>query len=205
MYFDEVASKWDTQLRIERAKILAHEIVESLPDTTTYCGLELGCGTGLIAFELSSRFKQVTCIDSSKEMLKIVETKIQELQTNNVSIGNVDMLNKSIFHNKFDVIYSSMVFHHITDTNEMIEQLYNMLKPGGYLIIVDLDEENGNFHKQEKDFIGHNGFNRGKLEELLKSNNLINISSKTVFAGKKQLQEQTINYSLFLFRCQKIG
>lgn len=36
MYFDGFASKWDTQMTIKRAKILAHQISGSLPDTTLF-------------------------------------------------------------------------------------------------------------------------------------------------------------------------
>jgi hypothetical protein len=60
-----------------------------------------------------------------------------------------------------------MALHHIIDTRNTLKNLYEMLVSDGYLCIVELVEDDGSFHKLEKDFNGHNGFNQDKLKSLL--------------------------------------
>ncbi|WP_291648381.1 hypothetical protein [Clostridium sp.] len=60
-----------------------------------------------------------------------------------------------------------MVFHHISNVEDKLKRLYKLLKKDGYLIIIDLDEEDGSFHKNEKGFCGHNGFKREYLKDIL--------------------------------------
>ena len=52
MSFDNYAKTWDTEKRINRAKIISNEISNSIDIHKNYSAMEFGCGTGLVSFNL---------------------------------------------------------------------------------------------------------------------------------------------------------
>lgn len=203
MYFDEKASEWDTEMRRERAKVLADSICLNIGKTEQFTGLEIGCGTGLISFELSTRFKKIYCVDTSVEMLRVLEDKKKAFGVGNIYPKGIDFLNETEIFGQIDLIFSSMVFHHIIDIDSELNLLHKHLKKNGKIIIIDLDKEDGRFHQDEKDFCGHNGFDRSLLQTLMEQNNFTNIEFITVYNGKKSLANEVIDYSLFMCTATK--
>ena len=47
---------------------------------------------------------------------------------------------------KFDLIFTQMVLHHVSDIETIINRLSQLLNPGGYLAVADLYEEDGSFY-----------------------------------------------------------
>ena len=84
MSFDNYAKTWDTDKRINRAKIIANEISNSIDINENYSAMEFGCGTGLVSFNLYDKFKSITLIDSSKGMIDILNSKINKYEVNNM-------------------------------------------------------------------------------------------------------------------------
>lgn len=197
MNFDKRALTWDDEYRVGRAKIIAQEIKNTVPINSEYTALEFGCGTGLISFNLYEELKNVTLVDTSKGMIQVVNSKIKEYNANNMKAYEKD-INKEFFKEKYDAIYTSMVLHHINNLQETLETLGAMLNEGGYLCIVDLTKDDGSFHKNEKDFSGHNGFEEGELKVLLNKAGLEDITYKVFFNGKKEIEGEEVDYSLFI-------
>jgi ubiquinone/menaquinone biosynthesis C-methylase UbiE len=104
---------------------------------------------------------------------------------------------------KFDIVYNSMVLHHIHDTESIIKNFYKLINKDGYLCIVDLNEEDGSFHKEFPDFDGHNGFNQDDLKNILINAGFKDVESHTFFNDKKVIEDQIIDYSLFLMKARK--
>ena len=75
MSFDDYARTWDTERRINRAKIVADKIADSVDIDRNYSAMEFGCGTGLVSFNLYDKFKRITLIDTSKGMIDILNSK----------------------------------------------------------------------------------------------------------------------------------
>ena len=97
-----------------------------------------------------------------------------------------------------------VLLHHIEDTEGITRNFYELLNEDGYLCIVDLNEEDGSFHKNYPDFNGHNGFNQNELKNILISNGFKNVESKTFYYDEKIIEGEKINYSLFLMKARKI-
>ncbi|EKQ51491.1 MULTISPECIES: class I SAM-dependent methyltransferase [unclassified Clostridium] len=198
MSFDEYAKNWDTEKRIKRAKVVAEEIIKSISDNENKSAMEFGCGTGLVSFNIYDKFNKVTLIDSSQGMIDILNSKINTYKIDNMVGQHLDIVNGDELNEKFDVIYNSMVLHHIHDIKLITNKFYNLLNEGGYLCIVDLNEEDGSFHKEYPDFDGHNGFNQEKLKRILASSGFYHIESKTFYQDEKIIDNEKINYSLFI-------
>lgn len=203
MSFDEYAKNWDTDRRIQRAKIIADKIGSFISSDKKYSAMEFGCGTGLISFNLYDRFRSITLVDTSKEMIDVVNSKIENYQVNNMIPCKGDILNDELIHTKYDVIYNSMALHHIKDTAAIINKFYELLNDDGYLCIVDLDEEDGSFHKEYPDFDGHNGFNQGELKKVLIKAGFNEVESETFYFDQKNIDGKMVNYSLFIMKAAK--
>lgn len=203
MGFDECAGNWDTVERIERAKIVANEILSSIDIDENCTAMEFGCGTGLVSFNLIDKFKHIALIDSSKGMIDILNSKISSCKANNMTTYELELTDESMLDIRFDVIYNSMVLHHVQDTKAIIKNFYELLNDEGYLCIVDLDEEDGSFHKEYSDFDGHNGFNQVELKSVLVDAGFKDIVSNTFFFDVKIIEDESINYSLFLMKARK--
>lgn len=204
MNFDKNALNWDTEKRINRAKIIAHEIFKSIPIKEGYQALEFGCGTGLVSFNLVDKFEHITLIDSSEGMIQKLKDKIKDCKVRNMTAMKLDInedVNKLV--HKFDVIYTSMAMHHIKDIERTLKNLYTIIKDGGYICLVDLDEDDGSFHKLEKDFDGHNGFKQSEMKELFEKIGFQDVISYSFYKDAKIIEEERVDYSLFIMTGKK--
>ena len=60
-----------------------------------------------------------------------------------------------------------MTLHHLADIDCILAKLFHCLKPGGIIVLADIDEEDGSFHKDNPEGGMHHGFNRKKLARNL--------------------------------------
>jgi ubiquinone/menaquinone biosynthesis C-methylase UbiE len=199
MDFDIQSITWDDEIRKNRAKLIAQEISKSIQIEKQYTALEFGCGTGLISFCLNDKFEMITLVDTSKGMVDVLNSKIKAFEIDNMKVYQIDINENHILPgDSYDVIYTSMALHHIIDTKATIKNLYRLLKLNGYLCIVDLDEEDGSFHKEERDFNGHNGFNQNVLKNILLEIGFKEVDTNTFYEDLKVVEEMNVKYSLFL-------
>lgn len=204
MNFNDLAENWDTEQRVRRAKIISNEIFKSIDVKKDYCALDFGCGTGLVSFYLYDKFKQITLVDTSKGMIDKLNIKINDSNIQNMKAYQLDINDRCELLGKFDVIYTSMALHHIKDIKNSLEILYKMLNNNSYLCIIDLIEDDGSFHKQEKDFHGHNGFNTEALSKVLEEVGFKNINTHVFYKDNKNIGDLTVDYSLFLMVGKKM-
>lgn len=201
--FDQLALSWDDDpRRVERAKVIAHEIIAAIPDLNDMTGFEYGCGTGLLSFNLHRYLKRVVLGDNSAGMLDALQRKISQNNVTNMETVNVDLEKDSLPEGEYDVIYTLMTLHHIIDLDKVIGEFHKALKSAGTICIADLDEEDGSFHGT--DFIGHNGFNRIELAERLKKLGFSDVNSKLCFEVIKTTSDgMTRKYPVFLMMGRK--
>ncbi|WP_346878503.1 class I SAM-dependent methyltransferase [Clostridium sp. UBA7791] len=196
MHFDEESKKWDTECRVQRAKKISTEIENYLDKDNNLRALEFGCGTGLISENLTYRFSDILMMDLSEGMIEQLKLKIEKNKIKNMKTwcGDLFQFNDN---KKFDVIYTSMVFHHIEDLPKVIKKLYDLLNKEGKLIVVDLCPDNGGFHDEVQDFSGHNGFKLTEMEGLIEEAGLEVIGSKIFYSGMKKSEGKEQPYQLF--------
>lgn len=197
MDFNAQAIHWDTGRRKQRAKQISALIREKLEFTGDEVLLDYGCGTGLISFNLSQGVGTVVGYDSSLQMLEVFNSKIDSnkiLSTNSLESYN----------NHFDCVVSSMVFHHIMNLDEALDDVYRIMKVDGKLLIVDLDLDDGSFHRDELDFKGHNCFERNQFKSLVESHGFACIELETALRDNKRSDDKELQYSLFYLYAKKV-
>lgn len=71
------------------------------------------------------------------------------------------------------------------------------------MCIVDLNEDDGRFHGEENDFVGHNGFSQNRLGSICAGSGFHNIHTYTFYYDKKKVKGEEVHYSLFIMICEK--
>ena len=183
--FDIAAGDWDKEhRRIELAKAIASRIA-MLPLHPDMQAMEYGCGTGLVGLELAPRLGSLIAADSSPGMLETLRKKISEQGIKNVFPRRLDLHHDDCAQD-FELIFSAMTLHHLTDVDRILAKFSGCLKIGGLLALADLDEEDGSFHQQNPDGVVHHGFSRDKLAEKLERLGFTDIQSDTVHTIRRR-------------------
>lgn len=202
-YFDTVASCWDkSPVKVERAEITALKIKE-IHFGSYNSIVDFGSGTGLLGVHLKDTFDHVHLVDSSEKMLQIAQIKIAEANINNIETLQVDKL--SALTSKHSAIVTLMTLHHIPDVNEFFTDAYSVLEDNGMMIIADLYEDDGSFHKHNPSFNGHNGFNISALTAIAERAGFIVQSVEQYYEmWQENFDGDEASYPLFLFVVKKL-
>ena len=200
--FDSMAKSWDDNpMHLERSKQVALKMLEILPLKREMSALEYGAGTGILSFLLSEKLNHITMMDSSVEMVKVMDEKVHVRGLSNL-LPVCYNLEKERSNAKYDLIFNQMVLHHITDIQAIFEQFYNMLLPDGFLAIADLYPEDGTFHGSG--FDGHLGFDPEKLKEQLQATGFSKIQYEKCFTVERNNPEGMVkSYPIFLLTASK--
>lgn len=202
--FDIKAAEWDKNpMHWDRSEAISNEIKNLIPLNKEMTALEYGAGTGITSFLLKDYLKEITLMDNSTEMVKIMHQKIETTKVKNIKALNFDLEHTDYKGGTFDLIFTQMVLHHVTDIETIINRFYKLLKPGGYLAIADLYEEDGSFHGEG--FTGHRGFNIENISGIVRRNNFTNISNKTCFVINRKISEtETLQFEVFILIANRV-
>ncbi len=142
--FDSWAKNYDDDFgqnpigKILRQKVQT-ELLHFFPPKSKI--LEIGCGTGIDATFLAQKDFLVTCIDPSKEMLKIVNSKAQSLPIQTIH-SRADELSEKLNDENFDGAFSNFgALNCKIDLAKFSKSLSQNLKPKSYFVAVVM----GNF------------------------------------------------------------
>ena len=96
-----------------------------------------GCGTGQQSIETAARFKNsdILAIDLSLDSLAYAERKTRELGLTNINYVQADILELNAFGEKFDLIESVGVLHHMENPLAGWQSLVDCLQPGALMRI----------------------------------------------------------------------
>jgi ubiquinone/menaquinone biosynthesis C-methylase UbiE len=202
--FDQNAASWDEkEYRIRLAENIAAAIQSQVPLHADMDLLDFGCGTGLVSLSLAAETKSLTGVDTSAGMLAVFKEKATGLGLANVTGINLNLDDGDHLPGMYDLIISSMTFHHVKNITRAIESLVRALKPGGHLCIADLDSDFGLFHSDNTD-VHHFGFEREVMMEHFRSAGLIGVGVSTATTirrvGEDQIERE---FKVFLVTGQK--
>lgn len=201
--FDERARDWDSDpKKVERARVVADAIRKAIPLSGDMRALEYGCGTGLLSFALQPELGQITLADTSQGMLDVLQEKIADSGVTNMHPVRLDLTSDPLPVERYDLIYSLMVLHHIPDTETVLRKFYDLLESNGYLLVADLDEEDGSFHTDGTTDV-HKGFRRESLQKTTEGAGFQEIEFSTVYEIRKKIEDAEKNFPVFLMKARK--
>jgi ubiquinone/menaquinone biosynthesis C-methylase UbiE len=99
--------------------------------------LDAGAGRGVIAdLVRTTGGSEVYATDSDKERMAIVEQDYPSLKTCVASAESIPYPDAY-----FDKVYSTVALHHFSDQRRAIQEFARLLKPGGLLLIVEINPQ----------------------------------------------------------------
>jgi ubiquinone/menaquinone biosynthesis C-methylase UbiE len=131
----------DTHLCYEKSRRLSAETVELwlemlsqyVPRDSTATIVDLGCGTGRFTQALADHYLARVCgIDPSRKMLTMAR---QAVSSPLVHLVQGDAESIPLADSEADLVFLSMVYHHIQDKGKALDEFARVLKEDGSLCI----------------------------------------------------------------------
>ncbi len=201
--FNKEAATWDEPRRERMNRDIASAIQSEIPLCRDMNVLDFGCGTGLLTMYLQPQVAAVTCLDSSRGMLDILEKKISALEPCNVKTMHLDLDEGGRLEGRYDLITSSMALHHVRNIQPLLDQFYATTANGGHLCIADLDPENGLFHAGNHTGVFHDGFDRTELHEAFGRAGYVDVHDRTATTILKPVPDGAREFTIFLMTGRK--
>jgi len=179
--FDEKAAEWDANpARVALARGVVAAIRAAVPLRPDMRVMDFGAGTGLISLGLLPDVADVTAVETSEEMVRVLGEKVKVLGVANLHTFTCDVGEAALPFGHFDLIVSSMVLHHLPDVPKVFAHVRPALRPGGWIALADLDSEDGTFHADPTG-IYHNGFERVEVCRWLEEAGFVHTASREAY------------------------
>ncbi|NMC51352.1 methyltransferase domain-containing protein [Candidatus Kuenenbacteria bacterium] len=111
-------------------------LLPNLKDIKGKTILDVGAGTGRLTLRLAEKGADVTAIDISPEILKILKKKNNKIKT---MVADAESL--PFPDNSFDIIVAAFLIVHLKDPKYFFTESYRVLKPGGILAITNINQK----------------------------------------------------------------
>ncbi|KAK6505752.1 hypothetical protein TWF481_007644 [Arthrobotrys musiformis] len=197
--FNSEAATWDLNPDVQSAtKSALAAILERIPSLSLDNPnkpklLDLGTGTGLLSLPLSPYTSTILSIDPSPTMISHLTSKLPK-ETNItplcalISSPSDPILNSQ----KFDIIVSNLVLHHVPDIKQFINLTNGLLNPGGVICLTDFEDtgpESRKFHPEDKmDGVERHGLVREEMVGLLNDAGFADVKVEVGWVMRKQVE-----------------
>lgn len=139
-YFDELAGKFGRDYVPGRSwKGLAETLLQLMPPMVIG---DLGAGEGTFSQLLAQRAERVIAVDNSANMVEFGARLAQENGLTNLEYRLGDLESPPIEPNSLDLAFFSQSLHHALHPARAVRAAYDLLKPGGRIVILDLKRHN---------------------------------------------------------------
>ena len=133
--FNKQAATYDKDIQGQHARSLYPVLLEKLSHIAFHSALDLGCGTGemLKLILQKDNSKELYGIDLSEKMLDVAKKKLP-IQVK-LLLGDSESL--PFPDNTFDVVYCNDSFHHYPAPQNVLREVYRVLKQDGIFLMGD--------------------------------------------------------------------
>jgi ubiquinone/menaquinone biosynthesis C-methylase UbiE len=171
-YFERIAHQWD-ELRsgyfTEAVRDAAIAKAYLHPDMIA---ADIGAGTGFIAAGLAPLVHKVHVLDGSSAMLDVAQQKLSGF--GNLVFQQADGLLLPRSDSSVDTAFANMYVHHCPIPLDAIREMVRILRPGGRLVITDMDTHSNEQLKNEMSDLWM-GFERNQIRAWFEEAGLVNV------------------------------
>ena len=198
-YFDRVAGDWD-EIRAGyfteavRESAIAHAYLRSEMEVA-----DVGSGTGFIAAGLAPLVSRVYALDGSPAMLDVARRNLAAYD--NVVYQTTEGSALTLPDASVDAALANMYLHHCTDPAAAIREMARIVRPGGRLVITDMDRHEHEWMRAEMadEWLG---FERAQVKQWLRDAGLVNVlvdcSNQSCCAASEATPDQRAEISVFV-------
>jgi len=158
--------------------------------------LDIGCGAGNYTLKMLAKLPELSCtlIDLSEPMLNRAYERVAKVTDKKINIINADIRDAYLQNNHYDIILAGAVLHHLREDSDwefVFKKLFNILKPGGCLMISDLVT-------QDTDVL--NNYTWEKYGDYLEKLGGPDYRAKVLAYVEKEDSPRSLNYQLDLMK-----
>lgn len=210
--FNQEAAAWDSNPFVHKMSQEAFNAMQkhipsmaSMVTSKSLNVLEIGCGTGLLSFLVAPVVHKVVAVDAAPGMIDVLRQKIDRSETKNivpvaVLLEDPEDTDLPPAHSsdpggpreKYDLITSHLVLHHIPDVKPVLETMLGCLKPGGMVALTDFEDfgpEAKRFHPESKmGGVERHGINAEWMTNLMREAGFEEIAVKVAWKHEKKVE-----------------
>lgn len=143
------SSQGDAQREIKRLAVQARSGWDKESRMLSWFGLkdgmsvlELGSGPGFITEQLISLVPRspITCVEIDRTLLDQAKQYLQNKASQPVTFVEGSVMDIQLESEQFDFAYARFLFQHLSDPASAAKEIWRVLKPGGKLLICDIDD-----------------------------------------------------------------
>ncbi len=171
-YFAQVADQWDSIRSGYFTEAVRAGAIRKAYLQSGMTVADIGAGTGFMSAGLAPLVRQVHVIDASPEMLAVARQNLAAFD--NLVYHEAEGLSLPLPDNSLDAVFANMYLHHIPEPLEAIREIVRALKPGGRLVISDMDAHPYAWLKEEMADVWQ-GFERADIRKWFEEAGLVNV------------------------------
>lgn len=204
-YFDNVATNWDTMRQGFFPDNLRDKALNAAGVQSGQIAADIGSGTGFLTAALVQAGLQVIAVDQSQAMLDQMRQNFADVDAIDYRVGESESL--PITDASVDYVFANMYLHHVERPAVAIQEMVRILKPGGKLVITDLDEHTYEFLITEQ----HDrwmGFKHADIQSWFMDAGLTHVSINCTddsCCSKSQTTDDEADISVFQAVGTKVG
>jgi ubiquinone/menaquinone biosynthesis C-methylase UbiE len=130
---DEGKAERVAALQAERAEALATRLEQLVTLRGDERAIDVGTGTGALAFALAPRVRDVVAVDGDPAMIE----KARESAPPNVTLVEADATKLPFEGGSFDLSATLRTLHHVRRPELVVAELVRVTRPGGTLLVID--------------------------------------------------------------------
>lgn len=208
--FNKEAAAWDAnpfvhQMSDEAWKAIQKHVLYFQSDSSKVDVLEIGCGTGLLSFQVATKVHEVVAVDAAQGMIDVLKQKVEKNNVTNIrpvavlledpedpNMPAADTSKPDGPRKKFDLITSHLVLHHIPDLKTVLKTMLGCLKPGGMVALTDFEDfgpEAKRFHPLNKmGGVERHGINAKWIKGLMEEVGFVGVNVVVAWEHKKRVE-----------------
>lgn len=171
-YFQKVAGSWDEISAGYFGKAVRETAIAKAYLRPEMVAADIGSGTGFVAAGLAPLVKRVYVVDGSAAMIEVAKKNLSAFT--NVEYHEAEGSSLPFPNESLDAVFANMYLHHAADPLAAIREMVRVLRPGGRLVITDMDTHPYAWLKEEMADVWQ-GFERDQVRAWYKEAGLVNV------------------------------
>lgn len=173
-YFAQVAPVYDDLRKGCYGEALRDILLSRFPPEPGSTVADIGTGTGYLAKKLADTAGIVNATDISPAMLEVARKDLTQKELKTIRLIEGDAHDLPFDDNSQDMVFANLLLHHLLEPPLAVKEIYRTLKPGGCLVISDIDRHNYQWAKAEKSDLWL-GIERSEIKSWFSDAGFINI------------------------------